>query len=118
MCAWMPELWLEKNGIEEQDVPWLTFVDTNDEECKARDIGALEGMPEDAHYWLWCSREENEAEREEHGDEEGGLAHYTCGTETSIHQGTVKKSFFVTKFCSGHLIGCRVGFKSHDLGNV
>jgi len=87
MCAWMPELWLEKNGIEEQDVPWLTFVDENDEECKARDIGALEGMPEDAHYWLWCSREENEAEREEHGDEEGGLAHYTCGTETSIHQG-------------------------------
>jgi len=53
MCAWMPELWLEKNGIEEQDVPWLTFVDTDDEECQARDIGALEGMPEDAHYWLW-----------------------------------------------------------------
>ena len=103
MCAWMPELWLEKNGIEEQDVPWLTFADTNDDECKARDIGALEGMPEDAHYWLCCSREENEAEREEHGDEEGGLAHYTCGTETSIHQGSVKKSFFCYKILQRRL---------------
>ena len=83
----MPEKWLAENGIEEEDVPWLTFAESEDEECQARDVGALEGMPEDAHYWLWCSREESEEEREAHGDEEGGLAHYTCGTETSIHQG-------------------------------
>ena len=100
MCAWMAETWLESLNIQEEDVPMLTFVDINDPECVARDVGALEGMPEDMHFWLWCSREETE-EHGLHEEEEvtttmsplegavdkPKLAHYTCGTETSIHQG-------------------------------
>ena len=97
MCAWMTETYLESIDIREEDVPMLTFIDSSDPECHARDLGALEGMPEDWHFWLWCSREEieeehanEEPELDENGEpvaEEEGLSHYTCGTRTIIHQG-------------------------------
>ncbi|CBY13253.1 unnamed protein product [Oikopleura dioica] len=99
MCAWMAETWLESVDIAEEDVPMLTFKDIDDPLCAATDLGALEGMPDDMHFWRWCSREETEEEHGAHEEEEEEttvgpdgdaapkLSHYTCGTDTGIHQG-------------------------------
>ena len=43
-----------------------------DRSCAAQDFGSFEGLG-DEHFWVWCSREETEEERLEHGDEPGGL---------------------------------------------
>jgi len=95
----MAETWLESFNIEEDDVPMLTFKDIDDSLCAATDLGALEGMPADMHFWRWCSREEIEEEHGAHeeeeeettvgpdGEEAPKLSHYTCGTDTGIHQG-------------------------------
>ena len=83
MCAFLSESWLETQGITEDDTDFLTL---NDRSCAAQDFGSFEGLG-DEHFWVWCSREETEEERLEHGDEPGGLAHYDCGTDTGIHSG-------------------------------
>lgn len=70
MCAWMAETWLESINIQEDDVPMLTFKDIDDSLCAATDLGALEGMPDDMHFWRWCSREETEEEHGAHDEEE------------------------------------------------
>ena len=79
MCAWMSESWLESKGIFESDVEFLSLADPV---CYARDVGSLEGLPMDLHFWIWCSEEIPE----EHENSEGHLAHYDCGTETTIHR--------------------------------
>ena len=83
MCAFLSESWLGTQGITEDDTEFLTLADTD---CAAQDFGSFKGLG-DEHFWVWCSREETEEERLEHGDEPGGLAHYDCGTDTGIHSG-------------------------------
>ncbi|CAG5110842.1 Oidioi.mRNA.OKI2018_I69.chr2.g5198.t1.cds [Oikopleura dioica] len=83
MCAWISEKWLNKEGIYEQDVDGLSFADPT---CSATDVGSLEGLPEDLHFWLWCSTEIPEEPDAEHQLIDG-LKHYDCGTDTEIHQG-------------------------------